>query len=131
MGLGGQEVQVAHMPHDPRWIEVFHEGPWLATASPSAELDADARRRALERRREDARALLTWARGARRRAPIRMAPITAPGEIQELPPSRRTGPTSPRTGRATLRLLGLEGAINRPLDEATNQSGAEERKWGR
>ena len=33
-GMAGEEVEVAHMPHDRRWIEVFHEGRWLATARP-------------------------------------------------------------------------------------------------
>jgi putative transposase len=39
-GMRGEEVEVAYMPHDRRWIEVFHEGRWLATARPSVELDA-------------------------------------------------------------------------------------------
>jgi putative transposase len=102
-GMVGEEVEVAYMPHDRRWIEVFHDGKWLATARPSVELDAATRGRALERRREDARELKAWARRARRRASVRVAPITAPG--------------GPSTGRATLRLLGLEGALNQPLEE--------------
>ena len=89
-GMAGEEVEVAHMPHDRRWIEIFHHGRWLATAYPSSELDEDARVRALERRREDEKALRAWARRARRRAQLRVAPITAPGEIHELtrPPPR-------------------------------------------
>jgi hypothetical protein len=39
-GMVGEEVEVAHMPHDRRWIEVFHNGRWLATAHPSVELTA-------------------------------------------------------------------------------------------
>jgi len=112
----GEEVEVAHMPHDPRWIEVFHNGDWLATARPSAELDAAARARALERRREDARELKAWARRARRRASVRVAPITAPGEIEQLDPSA-PAKAGPGAGSATLRPLGLEGQLNRPLEE--------------
>ena len=87
-GMAGEEVEVAHMPHDRRWIEIFHHGRWLATGYPSSELDEDARVRALERRREDEKALRAWARRARRRAQLRVAPITAPGEIHELPHRR-------------------------------------------
>ena len=116
-GMVGEEIEVAHMPHDHRWIEVFQNGRWLATARPSVELDAASRTCALERRREDARELKAWARRARRRASIRVAPITAPGEIERLDPSPPPADTGPSTGRATLRLLGLEGALNRPLEE--------------
>jgi len=102
-GMAGEEVEVAHMPHDRRWIEVFHEGRWLATARPSVELDAAERARVLERRREDEKELKAWARRARRRANVRVAPITAPGEIEPLDPPADSGS---RIGRATLRLLG-------------------------
>ena len=116
-GMVGEEVEVAHMPHDRRWIEVFHDGRWLATAHPSVELDAAARARALERRREDAGELKAWARRARRRASVRVAPITAPGKIEQLDPPAPRADTGPSTGRATLRLLGLEGQLNRPLEQ--------------
>jgi len=45
--MAGEEVEVAHMPHDCRWIEVFHASRWLATGRPSVELDAAARRQFL------------------------------------------------------------------------------------
>lgn len=116
-GMAGEDVEVAYMPHDRRWIEVFQNGEWLATARPSLELDAAARVRALERRREDARELKAWARRARRRASVRLAPITAPGEIEPLNPPAAPADAGPSTGRATLRLLGLEGVLNQPLEE--------------
>ncbi|MGO9753062.1 MAG: Mu transposase C-terminal domain-containing protein [Solirubrobacteraceae bacterium] len=90
-GMVGEEVEVAHMPHDRRWIEVFHKGQWLATARPSVELDAAARARAVERRREDARELKAWARRARRRASVRFAPITTR--------ARSSSSTRPRLAR--------------------------------
>ncbi len=105
------------MPHDRRWVEVFHDGKWLATARPSVELDAAARGRVLERRREDAKELRAWARRARRRAMVRVAPITAPGEIEQLDPPAPPADVGPKIGRATLRLLGWEGALNQPLVE--------------
>ena len=90
-GMVGEEVEVAHMPHDRRWIEIFHQGRWLATAYPSSELDEDARVRALERRREDEKALRAWARRARRRAQLRVAPITAPARSTKFPRSATRG----------------------------------------
>jgi putative transposase len=116
-GMRGEEVEVAYMPHDRRWVEVFHEGRWLVTARPSVELDAAARARVLERRREDERELKAWARRARRRARVRVAPITGPGVIEPLDPPASPADTTPSTGRATLRLLGLEAQLNQPLDE--------------
>ena len=116
-GMAGEEVEVAHMPHDRRWIEVFHEGRWLATARPSVEFDADTRARVLERRREDEKELKAWARRARRRVRVRVAPITGPGEIEPLDPPLLPAETEPSTGRATLGLLGWEGQLNQPLEE--------------
>ena len=120
-GMVGEEVEVAHMPHDRRWIEVFHDGRWLATARPSVELDAAARVRALERRREDEKALKAWARRARRRASCgsRRSPRRARSSSSTRPPPARTAGAS--TGRATLRLLGLEGQLNRPLEEKSRR----------
>ena len=126
-GMVGEEVEVAHMPHDRRWIEVFHDRKWLATARPSVELDANARARVLERRREDAKELKAWARRARRRASVRVAPITAPGEIEQLDPPAPPADAGAQTGRATLRLLGLEGALNQPLEEVDDRVGQQER----
>jgi len=128
-GMAGEEVEVAHMPHDRRWVEIFHNGQWLATAYPSRELDEDARIRALQQRREDEKALRAWARRARRRASLRVAPITAPGEIHELPPPPARAEPGQSLGRATLRLLGLEDQVNRPLEEEEpNRPGCEEER---
>jgi len=49
-----------------------------------------------------------------RRARLWLAPITAPGPIDEITtPSPPEEPTD-GPGRASLRLLGLDGALNRP-----------------
>jgi hypothetical protein len=48
---------------------------------------------------------------------VRVAPITAPGEIEPLDPPAPAADLGKGTGRATLRLLGLEGALNQPLEE--------------
>ena len=127
-GMRGEEVEVAYMPHDRRWIEVFHEGKWLTTARPSVEFDADTRARVLKRRREDEKELKAWARRARRRARMRIAPITGPGEIEPLDPPAPPADTEPTTGRATLRLLGWEAQLNQPLDESDDGDQVREHK---
>ena len=57
-------------------------------------------------------------RRARRRANLRVAPITGPGEIELLDPPTPRAETGSGFGRATLRLLGLESQVNRPLEES-------------
>jgi hypothetical protein len=47
---------------------------------------------------------------------VRVAPITAPGEIEQLDPLPPVD-SGASMGRATLRLLGLEGVLNQPLEE--------------
>lgn len=127
-GLGGESVEVAHMPHDPRFIEIFHNDRWLATARPQDELTAADRREALERRRADARDLEARARRARRRAHLRLAPITAPGPIEEItPPPAAEEPAECGPGRASLRLLGLDGAVNRPRPDSGVRADGERR----
>jgi hypothetical protein len=87
----------------------------------SGRLSADAR---------PEKALRAWARCPRRRAQLRVAPITAPGEIHELPPApeRRTADGS-GYGRAALRLLGLEDQVNRPLgDDDASLGGTTEQR---
>jgi hypothetical protein len=69
------------------------------------------------RRREDEKELKAWARRVRRRARVRVAPITGPGKIEPLDPPAPPADSEPRTGRETLRLLGWEEQLNRPLDE--------------
>ena len=48
---------------------------------------------------------------------MRVAPITAPGEIEQLDPPAAPAGSGASTGRATLRLLGWEGELNQPLEE--------------
>jgi putative transposase len=118
-GLGGETVEVAQMPHDPRFIEIFHRDRWLATARPQTDLTAADRRDALERRRADARELEARARRARRRARMRLAPITAPGPIEDIVSPPLTPKPTVRPGRASLRLLGLDDAVNQPRDDSS------------
>lgn len=43
--------------------------------------------------------------------------LIAPGEIEQLDPPAPPADTGPNIGRATLRLMGLESALNQPLEE--------------
>ena len=127
-GMAGEEVEVAHMPHDRRWIEIFHDGRWLTTAYPSIELDENARVRALQQRREDEKALRAWAtaRAAARELAGR-ADHRAGRDRRARPPARPRAEAGSGYGRATLRLLGLEDQVNRPLEENDVGLGRRER----
>jgi len=106
-GLAGMRVEIAFMPHDLRTVDVYHEGRFLATAAAQQGLTEEQRRAALARRRADAAAIRRRAAKACRAARLRIAPITTPGEIDELAAPPRPEPT-PDPG--VLRLLGREGA---------------------
>lgn len=113
-GLVGERIGVRYMPHDRRAIELYRDGRWLATAKPQGALSAQDRARVLERRRSDARAMAREASRARRRARTRLAPITGPGEpenVTVIAGGERDAGVRPhaKTGRAHLRLLGIEG----------------------
>lgn len=116
-GLVGERVEVAFMPHDPREVELYRDGRWLATAKPQDELTAADRERALDRRRDDAAELARRARRARRRARVRLAPITAPDSIEETTLPARERPPGQDRRRAALRLLSLEQRVNQPRDD--------------
>ena len=131
-GMRGEEVEVAYMPHDRRWIEVFHEGKWLATARPSVEFDAQTRARVLQHRREDEKELKAWARRARRRVegagradhrpgqdrgarPTRTARgHRATDRPRDAPAARLGGPAQPAARRARRRRVRTAGAAMTP-----------------
>ena len=72
------------MPHDLRTIEVFCTGQWLCTARPQGALTTEERDQVLNRRRHDAAELARRQRRSSRQARMRLAPITAPGPIEEV-----------------------------------------------
>jgi putative transposase len=72
------------MPHDLRKIEVFLDGNWLTTARPQGQLSPEERDQVLARRRADAMELSRRQRRASRQAKLRLAPVTAPGSIEEV-----------------------------------------------
>jgi putative transposase len=116
-GLVGESVEVRAMPHDPRSIEVYRDGAWLATARPQAALSGAERERALAHRREQAQEAAREARRRERRARVRLAPITGPGPLQETTVvcagDTATPTCEPAERAGELRLLGLRG-VNRP-----------------
>jgi putative transposase len=78
-GLVGERVQVRHMPHDLRQVEIFRGDEWLATAYPQGALSDEQRAEVLAARRADAAELGRRQRRASRKARARLAPITKPG----------------------------------------------------
>ena len=112
-GLGGERVQVAFMPHDLRSIDVYYEDRFLATAVDQADLTDAQKRAALARRQADAKAIEQRTRRARRAARLRLAPITAAGEIDEI----TAPPPPPVQGLGVLRLLGRADRLNQARDE--------------
>lgn len=121
-GLRGEKLQIAFMPHDRRSVEVYRDGRWLATAIRQTELTEAERRHALDQRQADHRELAKRTARARRLAQVRLAPITSTS-IEEigLPATRETRSRSSR--QASLRLLGLQDAVNKPRADAPDADG--------
>lgn len=115
-GLGGEKVEIAFMPHDLRSVDVYRDGRFLATAVDQQRLTDEERHAVLERRRADMAAIRKRVAKARRAARLRIAPITTPGEIDELGPSRSPAPA--QTAPGVLRLLGREERLNRAREES-------------
>ena len=113
-GLAGTRVEIAFMPHDLRSVDIYHERRFLATAAAQEDLTEEQKRAALARRRADAAAIRRRAAKAHRAARLRIAPITTPGEIEELAALPRPEPT-PKSG--VLRLLGREERLNRARED--------------
>lgn len=82
-GKGGDEVEVRYTPNDHRSIEIYHRDRWLCTAVPAEKLSVEARERVLQARRDDAKRARRYERRARRHASVRLATLTAPGEVAE------------------------------------------------
>jgi putative transposase len=82
-GLVGERLGVRYTPHDLRQIELFRGDDWLCTAYPQDQLTAEQRAAVLERRRADAAELGRRQRRASRQARARLAPITAPGPVED------------------------------------------------
>ena len=99
-GLVGERVQVRYLPHDLRCIEVFRGDEWLATAYPQDELTEEQRAAVLDRRRADAAELARAQRRASRRARARLAPITAPGVVEDATVVTTEQARADRRGRA-------------------------------
>jgi putative transposase len=115
-GLGGERVQVAFMPHDLRSIDVYYGDRFVATAIDQADLTDAQKRAALARRQADAKAIEQRTKRARRAARLRVAPITAGGEIDEITPLPPP-PAAAAQGLGVLRLLGRADHLNQARDE--------------
>lgn len=82
-GWGGVEVEVRYMPHDLRTVEIFRDDKWWCTAYPQNALSEEQRDQVLARRRADSDELSRLRRRASRRARAKLAPVTAPGPVQD------------------------------------------------
>jgi putative transposase len=116
-GLVGERVEVRFRPHDRRWINVYADGRFLCTAYPQDMLSDEEQQAVIERRREDAAELRARRDKARRRARVRLAPLT-PGEsvvITNTATTREANAEEPerpsakrrRLSRRAIDLLGL------------------------
>ncbi|MFR9802819.1 Mu transposase C-terminal domain-containing protein [Pseudonocardia sp. RS010] len=98
-GRVGEQVQVRYTPHDYRQIEIFRADIWLCTAYPQGALTDEQREQVLARRRADAAELGRRQRRTSRRARTRLAPMTAPGEPEEVTVIDADEARSERRGR--------------------------------
>ncbi|MFE2864914.1 Mu transposase C-terminal domain-containing protein [Embleya sp. NPDC059259] len=78
-GRGGQSVEVRHMPHDDRWIEVYLHGSHLCTAYPTGQLTPEQTQAFREAARAEAERLGNERRRTARRARRELAPLTGDG----------------------------------------------------
>jgi putative transposase len=116
-GLGGEWVQVAFMPHDLRSIDVYYQDRFVATAIDQVDLTDAQKRAALARRQADAQAIEQRTKRAHRAARLRVAPITAAGEIDEITAPPPPPPPATADGLGVLRLLGRADRLNQARDE--------------
>lgn len=115
IGLVGETVEVRYMPYDYRRVEVFHDGKWLCTATPSAEISAAEREEFLKRRRATQQQMASRMRGSSRRSKARLIGLTKPGEIQDGDPvaaaeeERIAKRRKRKLSKANLKAIGIDG----------------------
>ncbi|MBJ7353772.1 MAG: Mu transposase C-terminal domain-containing protein [Thermoleophilaceae bacterium] len=87
-GYEGEKVEVGRIPYDVTKIEVFHDGRWLCTATPTVQVGPEqARKLAEARKKQDAR-LLRERRKLAKLGRIRIGTITSDAlDPRILPPA--------------------------------------------
>ncbi|MBA2897740.1 putative transposase [Nonomuraea soli] len=92
-GRGGQRVEIRHMPHDDRFVEVYLDGRHLCTAHPAERLTPEQAEAFRAHTRAEARRLGQERRRATARARAELVPLTEtsaggpPAEARILPPA--------------------------------------------
>jgi putative transposase len=128
IGLVGETVEVRYMPYDYRRVEVFHDGKWLCTATPSAGISAAEREEFLKRRRETQQQMASRMRTSSRRSKARLIALTKPGEIQDGDPSaaaeeeRIAKRRKRKLGSAGLKAIGIDGLYEVEGDQTEEDS---------
>ncbi len=69
--LVGRRVELRLMPHDNRWVEIYHDGEWGGRATRHDEASEEQRQRVLEARADAARRAAGLARKAKNRDRVR------------------------------------------------------------
>ena len=117
--IGGTTVEIRYVPHDVRSIEVFTEDGWLCTAHPQDHLGPAEAEAVIAERRAAAREMGRRKAAATRRAKPRIAPLTATGSVQEIPPRpdrrQRLRPVDDLEADHALRMLGVGDELNTAL----------------
>lgn len=87
-GYEGEEVDVGRIPYDATRIEVFHEGRWLCTATPTVQVGPDAARRLREAAKKQDERLRRERRKLAKIGRIRIGTITSDAlDPRILPPT--------------------------------------------
>lgn len=114
-GRVGERLDVRFMPHDPRSIELYRDGRWLATALPQQTLTAAERDALLQTRQAQLRRLKRDLRRARRAGRRRLAPITGADEPEDITLTGTPG-AGDALKRPVLRLLDLGECVDGEQD---------------
>jgi putative transposase len=75
--LVDERVELRLMPHDNRWLEIYHHGGWICTAPRDDEASEEQRQRVLDARADAARRAAGIARRAKNRARVRWSTMIA------------------------------------------------------
>ncbi len=107
--LVGRRVELRLMPHDNRWVEIYHDGDWICRAVRHDEASEAQRQRVLEARADAARRAAGIARRAKNRARVRwetMISASAPQPTNSV--SRQEAEALEDQDAMLLAALGLE-----------------------
>jgi putative transposase len=104
-----RRVELRLMPHDNRWIEIYHQGKWICRATRDDEASEEERQRVLDARADAARRAAGIARRAKNRARVRwstMISASAPHSTNSI--SREEAEALQDQNGMLLAALGLE-----------------------